>query len=83
MLSAVHALKAHVKNGRIVVDEPTDLPEGAEVQLYIESIGDDDMSDEERAALEEAIEEGIADADAGRVVDASEFLRQLQARATT
>ena len=26
-------LKAHVKNGRLVLDEPTDLPEGEEVEL--------------------------------------------------
>jgi hypothetical protein len=26
-------LKAHVKNGRLVLDEPTDLPEGTEVDL--------------------------------------------------
>ncbi|HTQ03040.1 MAG TPA: hypothetical protein VMI54_04260 [Polyangiaceae bacterium] len=24
----MHALKAHVHNGRLVLDEPTDLPEG-------------------------------------------------------
>jgi hypothetical protein len=27
------ALKAHVRHGRLVLDEPTDLPEGAEVPL--------------------------------------------------
>lgn len=26
-------LRAHVKNGRLVLDEPTTLPEGAEVEL--------------------------------------------------
>ena len=26
-------LKAHVKNGRLVLDEPTDLPEGKEIEL--------------------------------------------------
>ena len=26
-------LKAHVKNGRLLLDEPTDLPEGEEVEL--------------------------------------------------
>ena len=26
-------LKAHVKNGRLVLDEPTDLPEGTEVEV--------------------------------------------------
>ena len=27
-------LKAHVKNGRLVLDEPTDLPKGEEIELY-------------------------------------------------
>lgn len=29
----MQAVKAIVKNGRLVVDEPTDLPEGAVVEL--------------------------------------------------
>ena len=29
------ALKAHVKNGRLVLDAPTDLPDGTEVTLAI------------------------------------------------
>jgi hypothetical protein len=29
-------VRARVKNGRLVLDEPTDLPEGAEVQLAAE-----------------------------------------------
>lgn len=28
-------LKAHVHNGRLVVDEPTELPEGTEVAIGI------------------------------------------------
>src|SRR5512145_116629 len=31
ILNGMQALKAHVKSGRIIVDEPTDLPEGAEL----------------------------------------------------
>src|SRR3712207_1585864 len=29
----MQSLKAHVHNGRLVLDEPTDLPEGEEVEL--------------------------------------------------
>jgi len=29
----IQPLKAHVKNGRLMLDEPTDLPEGEEVEL--------------------------------------------------
>jgi len=32
-LTNMQPLKAHVRNGRLVLDEPTDLPEGKEVQL--------------------------------------------------
>jgi hypothetical protein len=40
-------LKAHVHNGRLVLDEPTDLPEGEVV--YSQPVDADDMSDSERA----------------------------------
>jgi hypothetical protein len=33
-------LKARVKAGRLVVDEPTDLPEGTEVELLPLDLGD-------------------------------------------
>ena len=39
----MQALKAHVHNGRLVLDEPTDLPEGTVVPLTID---DDDEMDE-------------------------------------
>jgi hypothetical protein len=74
----VSAVKAHVKNGRLVVDEPTSLPEGAEVKLWI--VEGDDLGDEERAKLHDAIREGVEDAKAGRTVDADEFLRDLRSR---
>ena len=31
----VTALKAHVVNGKIVVDEPVDLPDGSEVRVTL------------------------------------------------
>jgi hypothetical protein len=43
----MQAVKARVKNGRLLVDEPTTLPEGAELQLAI--IDGDDLDDAERA----------------------------------
>ena len=48
-------LKAHVHNGRLLLDEPTDLPDGEVVYLQlVEGLvadGVDDLDDEERAAL--------------------------------
>ncbi len=58
------ALKARVENGRLKLDEPTDLPEGTVVPLEI-SDDWDDLDDEERAALHESIREGIEDMEAG------------------
>lgn len=45
----MQAFKAHVKNGRLVLDEPTDLPEGAEVTLSVTDGDEDELTDEERA----------------------------------
>ena len=79
-LDLVTALRAHVVNGRIVVDEPVDLPDGAEVRVYLYDAAADGMSKEERAALESALEESIAEADAGQLVDADEVLDELRGR---
>jgi len=71
-------LKAHVRNGRLVLDEPTELPEGAEVQLTI--VDDDEMSDEERARLHAALERRMAQAKAGKLIDANEVIGRLLSR---
>ena len=78
----MHALKAQVRNGRLVLDEPTNLPEGEVVYLQpIDAAGvDDDLDDQERAALHQALDEGIAAARAGDHGDAEEFEQELLAR---
>lgn len=72
------AINARVKNGRLVVDEPTTLPEGAEIRLWV--VEGDDLDDEERAALHESIREGLEDAKAGRTIDADAWAAELRAR---
>lgn len=47
-------LRARVINGRLVMDEPTELPEGIVLDLVIDDEGDD-LTPEERAALHAAI----------------------------
>jgi hypothetical protein len=74
----VNALKAHVRNGRIVVDEPVDLPDGSEVSVYLCDSSADLMSTEERAALNGALERSLAQADAGELIDVDDVLRELQ-----
>ena len=70
-------LKARVKAGRLVVDEPTDLPEGTEVELLALDPGDW-LDDEDRAALHRALSDSDEDVKAGRLVDADVVLRQLR-----
>jgi hypothetical protein len=73
----MHALKTRVENGRIKLDEPTNLPDGAEVELVI--VGGDELDDEERARLHASLDRALDDEDAGRVVDADEFLAEVRA----
>ena len=78
-------LRAHVRNGRLVLDEPTDLPEGQIVELVpIDEVlarGGDDLDDEERERLHRSIERGLEDVKAGRTVEASKVIEKLRARA--
>ncbi|MGB3051245.1 MAG: antitoxin family protein [Polyangiales bacterium] len=47
-------IRARVRNGRLIVDEPTSLPEGTELELVVDDAGDS-LDDAERAALDAAI----------------------------
>lgn len=73
----MEALKARVENGRYVIDEPAELPEGAEIRLQI--VDGDDLDPAERALLHAAIDEGMDDSDADRVISAEESLAELRA----
>ena len=72
----MHAIKARVRNGKLELEEPAALAEGAE--FWIVPAEDDGMSDDERAELREALLEGIADVEAGRTVDAEEAIAALR-----
>lgn len=79
----MQALKARVQNGRLVLDEPTDRPEGEVV--YLRPVDDEDDDDEgftaeERAALHAALERGSEQARLGKLVTADEVIRRLTAR---
>jgi hypothetical protein len=70
-------LKARVKAGRLVADEPTDLPEGTEIELLPLDPGDW-LDENDRAALYKALRESDEDVRAGRLVDAEAVLRELR-----
>jgi hypothetical protein len=68
-------LKAHVRNGRLLLDEPTDLPEGSEIELVL--VGDD-FDPAERARVEQAVEDGIEDFERGDHVDGFDLIAQMR-----
>ena len=70
-------LRGHVEGGRIVVDEPVDLPDGTEVEIAVAD--DDDMTPEERAELEASIDRGLEQAARGEMITAEELMRRLKA----
>jgi len=72
-------LKAHVRAGRLVLDEPTDLPEGTEVELLPLDPGDW-LDDASRAALHKALVDSGDDVKAGRLIDADVVLSELRSR---
>jgi hypothetical protein len=76
----MRTLKAHVEKGRIVADEPVDLPDGTALRVVAAEELENEMGAEERAALDQAIEEGYQDFERGDYEDAREFARNLVAK---
>ena len=72
-------IKARVHAGRLVVNEPTSLPEGTEVELLPLDPGDW-LDDDDRAALHAALAQSEADVEAGRLIDAADVLKGLRGR---
>ena len=71
-------LRTRVRHGRIVLDEPTDLPDGTELEVVLADDGDD-LDDEDRAALHRELDLAMDDVDAGRVVGEDEVRAMLRA----
>jgi len=70
-------LKAVVRNGRLTLDEPTDLPEGEVVELApIDPF--EHMPDEERERLHAALDESKKQLDAGKGLSPDAVLRELR-----
>jgi hypothetical protein len=79
----MNAPRVRVENGRIQIDEPTDLPNGTELYLVpaaqLENVHlDDDLDAEERAALHRELEASMAEAEAGELVDFDVVLAELR-----
>lgn len=69
-------MRGRVHDGRLVVDEPTELPEGTIVEL-VEPDRGDDLSADDRAALRQALASSMSQAKAGRVRPVSEIVDEI------
>jgi hypothetical protein len=72
-------LRGHIENGKIVVDEGVDLPEGTEVKLSLVDDADD-LDDEDWARLHAALDLAQAEIDRGEGVPASDVIADLRKR---
>lgn len=72
-------VKARVRNGRLVADEPTDLPEGEEGELVRLEELEAALSEDERARLDESIAVSFEEAKRGQLIDADDVLAKLRA----
>lgn len=73
------SVRATVRNGRLLVDQPTDLPEGTVLDLVVDDEGDE-LDDAERAALDRAISRSLDQAHEGRTAPGEAILAKLRAR---
>ena len=71
------ALRAHIHNGQIVLDEPVELPEGAAVEVLLPD--NDELTADERSELDAALEESAAQFARGEFEDAHAFASRLVA----
>ena len=76
-MPGMKTLRALVHNGRLVVDEPTSLPEGTQLNLAIADDWDE-LDDRERRALDAAISEGWASLRAGDRIPATDVIRDIR-----
>ena len=75
----VGPLRARVEKGRLVLDEPTTLPDGTVVDLVADD-GHDDLNDEERRALNDALSASWKSAEPGDLRPVSAILNELRQR---
>lgn len=70
--------RARGLGGRLVLDEPTSMPDGTEVDVATQ--GGDDLDAEERAALHRALDESLEQEARGEVYDLGPVLGSIRAQ---
>ena len=78
MIPGMSVFRARVQGGKLVLDEPTELPEGTNVQLVVVDDDAGELSPEERAAVEASLDRSLDQADRGEVIPAAEALRRAR-----
>jgi len=73
----MQTLKAHVRKGRLVMNEPTEIPEGSEVELVAADL-DDDLDDAERQRLHRALKASWTNARKGNTRPIAAIMRKLK-----
>ena len=77
-MNTMTSYRARVHKGRLLLDVPTELPEGTEVDLFAADVDTlAEMTEDERRELAAEIAAAQADAEAGRGVDIEDLLEQL------
>lgn len=74
-------IHGRVRGGRLQVDEPTDLPDGVDVQLTVLDLTDD-LDQEERARLRVALVAASEEFERGEGIPAEQVLAELRTRST-
>lgn len=72
-------LRARVEKGRLILDEPTNLPEGTVIDLVADDEGDN-LTDDDRRALHAALSASWISAETGRLRPAGEIIDELRRR---
>jgi hypothetical protein len=71
-------VQGRVSGGRLQVDEPVDLPEGAQVELVIVD-ADDGLDDDDRARLHSALDEAQAELNRGEGIPVEQVVAEARA----
>jgi hypothetical protein len=71
---------AIVRKGRLVLDEPVDLPDGTLLELISVDHGSDPLDAEERAELAQAMETSFVEENAGELIDAADTIADLKSK---
>ena len=75
----METIRVRVENGKIVGPAPRGMPEGTELELCLTDPGDD-MTQEELAAINQALEAGWRSVEAGRFRPARDVVSELRSR---